>query len=240
MPQKEIKHFKHNENGLIIDCVFPVKKARRVIILLDGLPNPGSRPLETEWLAQRGYAVLYPKYLGTWESTGKFLVASPANEIRHIVRKLSNSSFPFASLLSKRRPIIIASSFGSSVALNLKEVTYIKRIYCLSPVINYLKVNGIETLETYLRTYYPMGFRFSHRQWQKLIHNKLMKPNDALIRKTAAKWLFFAGADDAQIPFEYISEFAKLHGCSCKVLPFEHISLYAIMDPRLRKHLHLA
>ena len=146
MPKQTIKRYEHRENGLVIDCMFPTSKARGIIILLDGIPNPGNRREQSSWFARKGYAVLYPKYQGTWESDGRFLDTSPAKDIDRLLLKIANRTLSLPQQLPKHKPIIIASSFGGSVAFSLRSIHLTKRIYCLSPVIDYNAVHGIKTL----------------------------------------------------------------------------------------------
>jgi esterase/lipase len=61
---------------------------QQVIILCDGMPSiPHKQPL-MEFLAGKGFWVLYPRYRGAWESGGQFLEKSPHEDILDILDEL--------------------------------------------------------------------------------------------------------------------------------------------------------
>jgi hypothetical protein len=60
-------------------------KRQKLIILCDGMPSiPRKRPL-SEFLAAKGFWVIYPRYRGAWESGGEFLSRSPHEDILEIL-----------------------------------------------------------------------------------------------------------------------------------------------------------
>src|SRR5580693_6681459 len=64
------------------------RKRHKLIILCDGMPSiPRKQPL-SEFLADRGYWVLYPRYRGAWESDGQFLERSPHEDIHDVIDEL--------------------------------------------------------------------------------------------------------------------------------------------------------
>src|SRR5947207_5840289 len=64
------------------------RKKQKLIILCDGMPSiPHKQPL-AEFLAAKGYWVIYPRYRGAWESGGEFLAKSPHEDILDILDEL--------------------------------------------------------------------------------------------------------------------------------------------------------
>src|ERR1700735_4643306 len=64
------------------------RKTQKLIILCDGMPSiPRKQPL-SEFLAARGFWVIYPRYRGAWESSGQFLEKSPHQDILDIIDDL--------------------------------------------------------------------------------------------------------------------------------------------------------
>ena len=77
---------------IVAEFLPPVRagKRQRVIILCDGMPSiPRKQPL-VEFLAAKGFWVVYPRYRGAWESGGEFLRRSPHEDILDVVNELPN------------------------------------------------------------------------------------------------------------------------------------------------------
>jgi len=78
------------ENGILAEFLAPsrTRKRQKLVILCDGMPSiPRKQPLG-EFLASKGFWVLYPRYRGTWESYGEFLARSPDQDLLDIVDSL--------------------------------------------------------------------------------------------------------------------------------------------------------
>ncbi len=59
-----------------------------MVVLCDGMPSiPRKQPL-SEFLAAKGFWVIYPRYRGAWESGGEFLERSPHEDILDIIDDL--------------------------------------------------------------------------------------------------------------------------------------------------------
>src|SRR6266516_3964526 len=63
-------------------------KKQKLIILCDGMPSIPRKQSLSEFLAAKGFWVLYPRYRGAWESGGEFLAKSPHEDIRDILDEL--------------------------------------------------------------------------------------------------------------------------------------------------------
>src|ERR1035437_8100126 len=64
------------------------RKKQKLIILCDGMPSiPRKQPF-SEFLAAKGFWVIYPRYRGAWESGGEFLAKSPHEDILDVLDEL--------------------------------------------------------------------------------------------------------------------------------------------------------
>ena len=89
------------------------RKTQRLIILCDGMPSiPRKQPL-SEFLAAKGFWVIYPRYRGAWESGGHFLEKSPHEDMN------------FLSAVTTRHFLCTASSIilGSPAPLRPRSAT---------------------------------------------------------------------------------------------------------------------
>src|ERR1700733_15966419 len=63
-------------------------KHQKLIVLCDGMPSiPRKQPL-SEFLAVKGFWIIYPRYRGAWESGGEFLAKSPHEDILDVLKEL--------------------------------------------------------------------------------------------------------------------------------------------------------
>src|SRR5215831_6624047 len=98
-------------------------KQDRVIILCDGMPSiPRKQPL-AEFMAKKGFWVLYPRYRGAWESGGDFLARSPHEDILEILDELPTDveeiAFGKRFRLAPDQVFVIGGSFGGAAAILL-------------------------------------------------------------------------------------------------------------------------
>jgi len=64
------------------------RKTQKVVILCDGMPSIPRKQSLSEFLATKGFWVIYPRYRGAWESDGHFLEKSPHQDILDIIDDL--------------------------------------------------------------------------------------------------------------------------------------------------------
>ncbi len=94
-----------------------------IIVLCPGLPGTPKEQALCLRLVDSGYAVIYPRHSGTYESNGKFLSVSPADDIILTIQHLMGESFTelynSTVLAVPVAPIILlGNSFGALVAGN--------------------------------------------------------------------------------------------------------------------------
>jgi hypothetical protein len=92
-------------------------KTQKVVVLCDGMPSiPHKQPL-SEFLAAKGFWVIYPGYGGAWESDGHFLEESPHEDILDIIddlpMEMEEIAFGRRFRLSPDKILVIGGSFGA-------------------------------------------------------------------------------------------------------------------------------
>lgn len=205
------------------------------IILLDGLPsNPISKDVLMKKLAECNYDVFFPRYEGTWESKGNFLERAPSEAIIEFIEKLRRGEDIENKEYKAKKVFLLGASFGGGVALDIATKYDVDKICVTSPVISFKEINGIETLENYLRTAYTKDYRFDSKNWQKLIKDEIWNLKDSKIRDPF-KILIIAGKNDNQIKESDIIEFGKRNNISVRIFDLGHISLSKITEPILNE-----
>jgi alpha-beta hydrolase superfamily lysophospholipase len=127
-------------------------KKQKLIILCDGMPSiPHKQPL-AEFLAAKGFWVIYLRYRGAWESGGEFLAKSPHEDALDILDELPSELEEIA--FGKRYPLtpdqifVIGESFGGAAAILLSLDSRITRVVANCPVTDWGILDRAEEAET--------------------------------------------------------------------------------------------
>lgn len=197
------------------------QKKQRLIILCDGMPSmPCKQPL-SEFLAAKGFWVLYPRYRGTWESGGEFLSRSPHDDILDILDELPGQveemAFGQQFRLAPHQVFVIGGSFGGAAAILLSLDHRVTRVVANCAVVDWSILDQAEKAETsksnyadYIRQAFGNGYRLSDANWAKLRGGRFYNPWHHRNQIDGSKVLMFHANDDPNVPYQRAREFAKL------------------------------
>ena len=206
-----------------------VSKKQKVIILCDGMPSmPRKQPL-AEFLAGKGYWVIYPRYRGAWESAGVFLARSPHLDILDVISELPNglrdAAFGKTFALSPSNIFIIGGSFGGPPALLCSLDPRVTRVIANCPVVDWSILDSSERVETYkpnyvayIREAFGRGYRLSQKNWDKLRTGTFYNPIHHVSAFDPAKIQMFHAQDDPSVPWRTVARFARLTGARLKLM----------------------
>ena len=214
--------YKSNCNGIFFDAAIPKTKNSKLIIILPGLPE---YPLPKELmfkLADRGYYIIYPRYHGTFESGGDFLSKSPAYDILDLIKYLKKRK-DFLELYNKKKFIIdfkeiivLASSFGGSVALHLAKLTKdVNRYIIIAPVLDFenhgkkYKEQDLKNLGKFLKEGFPFLYRFKEIDYEKLLKGKIIPSAFQELNKLSENIILVHGSADEIVSIENTKSFIK-------------------------------
>src|SRR5215470_17317305 len=138
----------------------PPKRPRRkqkLVVLCDGMPSiPRKQPL-SEFLAEKGFWVIYPCYRGAWESEGEFLSRSPHEDILDVLdelpKELEEIAFGQRFRLAPHEVFVIGGSFGGAAAILLSLDTRVKRVVANCPVVDWSILHKAEKAESSKKNY---------------------------------------------------------------------------------------
>jgi dipeptidyl aminopeptidase/acylaminoacyl peptidase len=210
---------------------FRTRKKQNVIILCDGMPSiPRKQPL-SEFLAGKGFWVIYPRYRGAWESGGEFLAKSPHEDVLDILdelpKELEEIAFGRRFRLSPDRVFVIGGSFGGAAAILLSLDPRIKRSVANCPVVDWAILDRSEKAESsrekypeYIREAFGHAYRLSDANWNKLRSGTFYNPWQHRAEITGSKLMIFHAKDDPNVPYERTRKFAQLTGATLK--PIKH------------------
>jgi pimeloyl-ACP methyl ester carboxylesterase len=204
-------------------------KRQRLIILCDGMPSvPRKQPL-AQFLSQKGYWVIYPRWRGAWESGGRFLEKSPAKDLSDIIdelpKKIREVAFGKRFFLSPEKIFVIGGSFGGTAAILSSLDPRVTRAIANCPVVNWSILPEEQKKETsnpsyaaYICAAFGNGYRLSEKHWKKLSSGTFFNPAHHLHELTASKILIFHAKDDPYIPWRSVERFASRSGIELKLL----------------------
>jgi dipeptidyl aminopeptidase/acylaminoacyl peptidase len=198
-------------------------KKQKVIVLCDGMPSmPGKQSL-MNFLAGKGYWVFYPRYRGSWESSGEFLQKSPHLDVLDVVSELPKGvrelAFGKRFELSPDEIFVIGGSFGGAAAILASLDARVKRVIANCPVVDWAILGKEEKAETsnpnyaaYIREAFGNGYRLSDANWRKLRNGKFYSPVYHAEEIDPAKVMMFHAKDDPYVPYQTVAKFADETG----------------------------
>lgn len=209
------------------------------IILCEGLPSvPKQKELMTH-LSNNGCNVFFPRYSGTWESEGEFLIISPTEDIYNLVRHLKNGSatelYGGKTFNTNYPTHLVGSSFGGTVALSLIPRDSISKIVALSPIIDFKTHNNDNTeqdlnwLKSFIQKAFGSAYRFSDQNWDLMINGELFNPPQEVPESKAGNVLIVYDTTDKEINPGKIAQYVSKNKISTIVTDTAgHLSLSKI------------
>jgi pimeloyl-ACP methyl ester carboxylesterase len=219
------------KNEIVAEFLPPsrIRKKQELIVLCDGMPSiPRKQPL-SEFLAAKGFWVIYPRYRGAWESGGKFLAKSPHEDILDVLdelpKELEEIAFGKRFRLAPDQVFVIGGSFGGAAAILLSLDPRAKRVVANCPVVDWNILDKAEKAETskagyadYIREAFGYAYRLSDANWRRLRSGTFYNPWHHRNEIDGSKVLMFHAKDDPNVPYERTRLFAELTGATLKSL----------------------
>jgi pimeloyl-ACP methyl ester carboxylesterase len=219
------------KNEIVAEFLPPARarKKRRVVILCDGMPSiPRKQPL-SEFLAAKGFWIIYPRYRGAWESGGEFLRKSPHEDIVGILDELPGEleeiAFGRRFRLAPDQVFVIGGSFGGAAAILSSLDRRVTRVVANCPVVDWSILDKAEKAETskqnyadYIREAFGNGYRISPANWNKLRSGTFYNPWHHRKEIDGTKVLLFHAKDDPNVPYDRTKKFAGITGSKLKTL----------------------
>jgi pimeloyl-ACP methyl ester carboxylesterase len=230
------------KNEIVAEFLPPARtrKKQRVIILCDGMPSIPRKQGLCEFLAAKGFWVVYPRYRGAWESDGQFLRRSPHEDILDVVdelpKGLTEIAFRRRFDLSPDQIFVIGGSFGGAAAILASLDSRVNRVVANCPVTDWTILDEAEKMETnysptlshrtrkdgppnyaaYIRAAFGNAYRLSDANWEKLRSGNFYSPWQRRAEIDAAKVMMIHAMDDPYVPYEGSVRFAEETGVKLK------------------------
>lgn len=211
----------------IVTEFIPPKSRRsgKVMIFCSGVPGSPEKDDVLEFYARKGYWTFFPRYRGTWESSGVFLEHSLEIDLLDVIDSLKTS---FKDIWTKKtyrvRPrsiTVVGSSFGGPAAILATRDPRVDKAVCISPVVDWIEENKSEPLnELYqiVKQGYGEAYRLNKRNWNRLAKGRFYNPAQHISELDGRKIMIFHAKDDDVVRFKPVARFAKQAGCRLVVL----------------------
>jgi pimeloyl-ACP methyl ester carboxylesterase len=219
------------KNEIVAEFLPPsrARKKARVIILCDGMPSIPRKQGLMEFLAAKGFWVVYPRYRGAWESGGEFLRRSPHEDVLDVIdelpRGLVDIAFGRRFALTPDEIFVIGGSFGGAAAILASLDARVKKVVANCPVTDWEILDRSEKLEctnenyaAYIREAFGNAYRLTDANWEKLRGGKFYSPWARRAEITAGKVLLIHAMDDPHVPYEGSARFAEETGVKLKTV----------------------
>ncbi|PYY02615.1 MAG: hypothetical protein DMG64_03380 [Acidobacteria bacterium] len=204
-------------------------KRQKLIILCDGMPSVPRKQALAQFLSQKGYWVIYPRWRGAWESGGRFLENSPDKDVSDIInelpKKIREAAFGKTFALSPQEIYVIGGSFGGTAAILASLEPRVSKVIANCPVVNWNILPQEQKKETsnpsyaaYIRDAFGNGYRLSEKNWAKLGNGRFFNPTHHIHELTPFKIMIFHAKDDPYIPWRSVERFALRSGIKLKLL----------------------
>ncbi len=217
------------KNVIVAEFLPPARarKTQRVIILCDGMPSIPRKQTLVEFLAAKGFWVVYPRYRGAWESGGEFMERSPHEDVLDVLDELPKGvveiAFGRRFSLTPDQIFVIGGSFGGAAAILASLDPRVNKVVANCPVTDWAILDRSEKLETteenyaaYIREAFGSGYRLSDANWEKLRSGSFYSPWHHRAKIEAAKVMIFHAMDDPHVPYEGSVRFAEETGIRLK------------------------
>ena len=209
-------------NDIVAEFLPPKNPSNKVIFFCDGLPTLPNKKRSLEFWAKRGYWVIHPRYRGTWESSGEFLAGQPDTDILDCIADLQKGK-KIISLwddkqydISAQEIYIIGSSFGGATALMAARDARIKKVVCISPLVDVLAPSDDDhrpAFDKLIKNAFGEAYRFVHGGWEKMMTGKFFNPVNHTAEIDGQKVLIIHADDDTVVGPKEVKEFAEKINC---------------------------
>ncbi|MFA5259205.1 MAG: prolyl oligopeptidase family serine peptidase [Candidatus Pacearchaeota archaeon] len=208
---------------VIAELIEPISTPSKnhCIIVLPGLPNQPRNEEFAENLANEGFYVLQPRYIGSWESYGSFSIENCLKTLKESIKMIKKGE---ALELFNNKKInflcnkisIISSSFGSAIALSFPEAD---NYVCLCPLLDLeqhskdksKKEQDLGYLTGFLKRGWENAFRgFNEQDWESFTKgNSKVNPYSFIDKFKGKNILLIHGTKDEVVHYSRTTKFAE-------------------------------
>ncbi len=243
MAKKIITQRTRIKADVVCEFMAPAKKSSKVVIVCDGMPTVPSKKTILEYWAKKGYWAFHPRYRGSWESGGKFLAQSPAQDVLDVLDGLGKGfRNAFTGEVVKLKPskvILFGGSYGAVPALLASTDKRISKVVLFCPLVDWSSPSKDEPLGwllKFVKEAFGNGYRIDVKNWNELESGKIFNPINIANKVRGKNILLIHAIDDGSVNINSVREFAAISGSRLIILPKGgHLSSSLLLEPKFSK-----
>lgn len=202
---------------------FKEEVSQKVLIICGGMPSMPSKGKLMRFFSRKGYFVFFPRYRGSWESSGEFLKESPEQDVLDLIGEIPQG---FADIQSGEKYhfvvesiYVLGTSFGGAAALLASRDPRVSKVICVSPVVDWSKLGEAEPIDetyTYVKSVFGEGYRIKRAAWDKLKSGTFYNPVQQVKEIEGRKIFIVHAKNDDSVLYEPVAVFARKVGATLK------------------------
>ncbi len=228
---------------IVAEVALPKNHKGSAVVICSGMPSTPGKGYYLQWLAARGFMAVFPRYRGTWESSGQFLRESPEKDIRNVVdglfRGFINVKDHRRLKPSIQRLYLFGASFGGPAAILASRDNRVTKAIALSPVIDWTQEGpeeSLASLERFMREGFGEAFRYRKGDWKKLRRGSFYSPWHEKKTVSGKKLMLIHAQDDHVVPWRPTAKFAEATDSRLLLLKRGgHFGSSSVIEPHLWK-----
>ena len=173
-----------------------------------------------QFFSKKEYWCFFPRYRGTWESHGRFLDHSLEYDLFAVIDGMQKRFKDYWTeenyKVHPKEVIIVGTSFGGAAALLASLDKRVKKVICISPVVDWVeeeKHEPLKDLYKLIRQAYGGVYRINKKNWDRLASGDFYNPVRHMKKYDPAKIMIFHAKDDDVVKYEPVERFAKTLKC---------------------------
>lgn len=235
-----MKKIKIKIGEIIADYYYPDKEINNTLIIFcPGLPGSWKYEDFAKGFVSKGFSFIHPKYIGSWESFGRFSIKKCKKTIEEILEnKIKDGNF--------NKIFLLGHSFGGSISLVVGAEKNIEGIISLAPIIDFRMHNNnknesdLRELFKYINNSFGNIFRgFNEQDWIEFCKTGYnINPIDFTEKLNTKKILLIHGKKDQSVDIEKTRNFylkLKEHNKNVKFIEFNDADHSNIRDKSIDK-----
>jgi len=196
------------------------KNSQKVIIFCSGVPGSPDKDDILEFWSNRGYWCFFPRYRGTWESSGRFLDRSLEHDLFAVIdgmqRRFKDYWTGKSYKVTPTKVTVIGTSFGGAAAILSTLDKRVDKAVCISPVVDWVaeeKSEPLKDLYKFIRQAYGGVYRINKKNWDRLSSGDFYNPVQSIEKYNPKKIMIIHAKDDTIVKYASVEEFAKTIKC---------------------------
>jgi len=195
-------------------------KSDKVMIFCSGMPSAPYKDDVLEFYSKKGFWTFFPRYRGSWESSGIFLEKSPHIDVLDVIDGLNDKFKDYwgekTYRVKAKHITVVGTSFGGPAAILATLDKRVNKAIAISPVVDWKsedKSDPLNNLYDFTKNAYGGSYRLNKKYWNKLSSGKFYNPLHHINELDREKILILHAENDDIVRYKPVAKFVSKLGC---------------------------